>query len=222
MRMAQSKSHAASSKEADSGHEVESYKAADYALGLIQRAVANRQNIGISGGATGELYVFPELGEYLSLLQDSAGFFTMPAKELQVRILATEEVDGLMETLMFGRNLDELIWIAAQASAKGRLLTSCKPTDVLQLKHWPNLTRIACNPSTLRLTAFFAKAPSSMFVARRVLGIPQGEINEFYSAAKAAGLVEMISGQNAPKAEKLKPHRNRSMLEKIMNRVSSL
>ena len=89
--------------------EVESFERADLAIDLIQRAISNRQNIAINGGPTGMLCVFPELGEYLDLLEDSASFFTMPANELYVVELEIVEVSRLIETLNFGRDLNELL-----------------------------------------------------------------------------------------------------------------
>ena len=202
--------------------EVETYKSSDYAIGLIQRAIASQQNIGISGGASGELYILPKQAEYMDLLKDRASFFTKPAKELEVTLLKIEDVNVLNETLMFGRNLDELIWTATYASAKGRLMAGCKPTDVIQLTDWPNLTRLFCNSNILRLAALFTKTPTSLFVASRLLGIPQSEVYDFYSAAKASGLTETLSSQHDLKKDELKPFQNRTLLEKIISRVSSL
>ncbi len=105
IQMVKSSSH----KLANQNSEIESYKNTDLAIDLIQRAIANHQNISISGGATGALCVFPELGEYLDLLEDSAGFFTMPAEELQIEVIEAKEVTRLIETLKFGRDLDELL-----------------------------------------------------------------------------------------------------------------
>lgn len=206
----------------DQTQEADTYKSSGYAIGLIQRAVANQQNIGISGGATGELYILPKQGEYMDLLQDSSSFFTKPVKELEVTLLKDEDVNVLNETLMFGRSLNELIWTATYASAKGRLMAGCKPTDVIQLTDWPNLTRLSCNSNTLRLAALFAKTPTSLFVASRLLGIPKPEVYEFYSAAKAAGLAETIGSQNDLKEDEPKPFHNRTLLGKIINRVSAL
>jgi hypothetical protein len=96
-------------KHARQNGEVESYKNANLAIDLIQRAIANHQNVGISGGDVGKLCVFPEIGEYLDLLEDEASFFTMPADELRVEVLETKDVTRLIETLKFGRDLDELL-----------------------------------------------------------------------------------------------------------------
>ena len=98
-----------SHKHASQNDEVESYKNASLAIDLIQQAIANHQNISISGGSVGKLCVFPDIGEYLDLLEDEASFFTMPAEELQVEVIETKEVARLIETLKFGRDLDELL-----------------------------------------------------------------------------------------------------------------
>jgi hypothetical protein len=89
--------------------EAGSHESAVLAIDLIQRAIDNRQNIGIKGGAAGELYVFPDIGEYLDLLNNRASFFTMPVSELQVEVLNTVDVTKLIDTLSFGSNLDELM-----------------------------------------------------------------------------------------------------------------
>ena len=108
MHVAQSMSHA-THELAKQNREDESFERADLAIDLIRRAIVNHQNIAISGGAAGTLCVFPDLGEYLDLLEDSASFFTKSAEELQVEVLETGKVNRLIETLNFGRDLDELL-----------------------------------------------------------------------------------------------------------------
>lgn len=94
---------------ADQNSETVLFERAELAIDFIQRAITNHQNIIISGGAAGKLCVFPDMGEYLDLLEDSDSFFSMSAKELQVEVVETKEVIKLTEVLKFGRDLDELI-----------------------------------------------------------------------------------------------------------------
>lgn len=204
------------------GREVEFFDPSHYAIGLIQQAVVKRQNVGISGCSIGELYIFPDRGEYVSLILDNSEFFTLPAGDLRVRPLGKEEVKELVTQVRYGRNIDELMWLAAQIASNGRLMAGCKASDVIHLKHWPSFTRLPLNPNTLRLAALFSRSPTSLFVASRMLGIQQWEINEFYSAAKAAGLADTVNRPADLSTQNLKQYHNRSLLEKIIDRISSL
>lgn len=194
-----------------------------YAIGYIQRAIVHHQQIEVSSGTAGKLYVFPDLGIYISALTNTSEFFTLPARELlQVRVLAPDEAEILSSSFGLGRPIDELLWNATHVASKGRLLEGCEPDDVICLKHWPNLTRIPCCPNTIRLASFFSRVPTSLQVAHHLLGIPLSEIYMFYSAAKIAGLVETPNRHSRSGLEELQPHKDRSLLEKIVSRISVL
>lgn len=201
---------------------IEYFDAADYAIGLIQRAVVNKQNVWIHGGPVGSIYVLPEKGEYISMVKDNEEFFSKSAEELQVHVLDSiklKELDAESKTRL---KLNDLLWLAAHIPAKGRLMKGCQPYDVIQLNRLPNLTRLPHTPNAMRLATQFSSIPTSVYIASRILEVPQWEINEFYSAARAAGWAEVVNRRANQANEALKPHRNRTMLEKVFNRLSNL
>lgn len=197
----------------------------DFLLGILRRAVAAGQNIAVSLDTVGEVRVLAEHGEYFT---DLAGdrmkrFCCRPAGEYTVKKLAPLETVELKQDGRHGRNIDELMWHAALCVARGRLLKGCRRDDVALLKYWPNLTRLQATPNAVRIAALLTRYPTSVGLAWHLLKIPQAELNDFYSAAHAAGWTVAVNRKPEITDEsELKPHRSRGLLTLILNRIAGL
>lgn len=193
-----------------------------YLLGILQRLVAVRQNASIEVPGGGKLHILPELGEYAGTLsgQSLSAFCRYPADRYVVRKLTEPPQKALTEAGLFRRNLDELMWEAALAVANGRLLKGCKSDDVIVLKFWPNLTRLTLTPNAVRIAALLTRFPTSVSLAYRLLKITQGEMNDFYSAARCAGLAVAVNRRPEASEPQLGAHRQRTLLSMIMQRLS--
>lgn len=196
----------------------------DYLLGILRHAVADGHNIAVSLGA-GEVCILTARGEYFTDLAPQAlrQFCCRPAGQYAVRRLPEREAAKIERAGRYGRNLDELMWYAALCASQGRLIKGCRRDDVVLLKHWPNLTRIAATPNAVRIAALLTRYPTSVTLAYRLLKISLAELNEFYSGAHAAGWAVAVNRRpEIANESELKPHRNRGLLALILNRIAGL
>ncbi len=192
-----------------------------YLLGILQRLVGAKQSATIEGAGGGKVYIIPELGEYAGNLSGkSLRAFCRDAADRYVVKKLAESPSKLAEPGLYRRNLDELMWEATLAVANGRLVKGCKPDDVVLLKFWPNLTRISVTPNSVRIAALLTRYPSTVSLAYRLLKIPQAEMNEFYSAARCAGLAIAVNRRPEISESQLGAHRQRTLLSKILQRLS--
>jgi hypothetical protein len=195
-----------------------------YLLGIVQRLVATKQSATIEVPSGGKLYILPELGEYASAStltgETLRKFCSCAGERYVVRKLMEPPHKLLAEAGQYRRNLDELMWEAALAVADGRLMKGCKSDDVVVLKFWPNLTRVSLSPNAVRIAALLTRYPTSVSLAYRLLKIPQSEMNEFYSAARCAGLAVAVNRKPELGEQQLDPHRQRTLLSMIMRRLS--
>lgn len=197
----------------------------DSLLGVLRRAVATGQNIAVSHPAGGEVRILTDRGEYFTELppERMRQFCGRPAGEYAVRRLAEGEATTLGQGGRHGRNIDELMWHAALGAARGRLIQGCRRDDVVLLKHWPNLTRLAATPNAVRIAALLTRYPTSVTLAWHLLKIPQAEMYDFYSAAHAAGWAVAVNRKPALTDEaQLAPHRSRGLLAQILERIMGL
>ena len=99
-------------------------------------------------------------------------------------------------------------------------MEGCYRDDVVELPHWPNLSRLSMTPNTIRLCALLTRHPTSILLAGRLLKIESPELYQFYSAARCAGLARPVNR----KAEepKLEPYRDRNLLSRLVARIAGL
>lgn len=199
-----------------------SFDPEQYLLGVLQHLVATKQNASVEVSGGGKLYVLPESGEYAGGLsgQPLRAFCSYGAERYVVRKLTELPKKLPMDAGPYRRNLDELMWEAALAVANGRLVKGCQPDDVVLLKFWPNLTRLTLTQNAVRIAALLTRFPTSISLAYRLLKITQAEMNEFYSAARCAGVAVAVNRRPDVSEQQLSPHKNRNLLAMIMQRLS--
>ncbi len=114
-----------------------------------------------------------------------------------------------------------LLWQLTLWSARGRIPQTIQPTDLVVLRHWPNMTRLQGFPHAIRIAALLMQGPRSLIDTAGVLGVPQRFVFAFYSAASMVGLA-MPSRRSADKlfqAELPQQHRNQGLFRRILNRL---
>jgi hypothetical protein len=104
-----------------------------------------------------------------------------------------------------GRDIREFYWQAAFQSSGGRLLDGCREDDVIQLRQWPNFTRLYTSPNIYRISSLLSARPTTLDVAARLLSVPKEELYQFYSAALYSGYAEVLNRSVVAEIE-LKPH----------------
>ncbi len=191
----------------------------DHLLEMLRRATANQQDIHLEVAERGELLLLSERGEYFANVPDMTAFLSAPANRAQLTILSAGD-HRIPAVEKVGRNIDELMWMAAFYASQGRLMQGCYRDDVVELEFWPNLSRLPHTPNTMRIAALLSRHPTSIFFATRLLKVTPEEMYQFYSAARAAGFARPIN--RAPEEPKLEPHRNQSLLAALMNKIAGI
>ena len=148
----------------------------------------------------------------------------VPMDQLDAERLQIDQLDWLdaSEDVMQnvsdrGRPLDELLWTLGWHRSGGQLSDQCRRNDVVRFSRWPNLTRLPTAASTHRIIALLTARPSSIVLASRLLGVPEAEVAQVYSAGMAAGYAMPINRQ--VEAPVVKPHRHKSLIGRLIKRL---
>jgi hypothetical protein len=186
----------------------------------VRRAVQNKQDVLLTLDGVGQVLVRGALGECLAgPMNNLMKFCTVPVSHIRVAVLETDEATR-QAAGQTGRNIDELLWTAAFHLSQGHLMEGCNTFDVVQFRHWPNLSRLPHTPNSMRIVAMLTRHPTSIALAHRLLKIEAKELYQVYSAARCAGLVRVVNG--AVPEPVLKPHRNQTLLSSLMSKIVGL
>ncbi len=201
-----------------------SFSAADYVLGIIQRAIAAGKDLRITLPGKGEITLFPSSKEYVAIVPDMQDFCQAPASQFST----TAPWPDAYETSQgkTGR-ITDLLWQAAFHASQGRYLEGCSKYDVVHFLRWPNLSRLPYTPNTMRACALLTRYPTTMMLVPRRLGADKTEIAQIYSAAFCAGLAEVVSRNPqalpaAAEAESPQPTQERSLLRSLFAKVTGM
>jgi hypothetical protein len=186
----------------------------------VRRALQNKQDVLLALDGVGQILVRGALGECLvGPMNDLVKFCTAPVGDVLVTVLAPDAAASRAGSRV-GRNIDEFMWTAGFHISQGRLMEGCNSYDVVQFRHWPNLSRLPQTPNTMRIVAMLTRHATSIALAYRLLKIEARELHQIYSAARCAGLARVVNG--TVQEPVLKPHRNQSLLSNLMSKIAGL
>lgn len=195
-------------------------------IDLVQRILKSGQNTQITVADLGNVTILPRLGSYHSAVTDMSAFCTSPRTKFEINQLADGEISTISAP---GKDIKDLLWQIAFFAYHDSLIESCSENDVIQFKHWPNLTRLPVTPNTARICALLTRHPTSITLVRRVLGIDKNEVNQVVSAAFSAGIVNTISrGPSLVNSEpviaeaKPEPSQKSGLWNSLFAKISSL
>ena len=195
-------------------------------IALVQRILNSGHNTRITVADLGNVTILPQLGAYHSTVQDMPAFCTSPRTKFEIHLLADTDTPAISEP---GKDIRDLLWQVAFYAHQDSLIESCSENDVIQFKHWPNLTRLPVTPNTARICALLTRHPTSITLVRRVLGIDRNEVNQVISAAFSTGIVNTISrGPSLVNSEPLiaeakpEPTQKSGLWNSLFAKISSL
>jgi len=193
--------------------EITFFMPADSVLSIVQRIIASCADSRITLPGKGGVVIFPGLGEYYANVRDMAEFCQAPATQF--------EITGWNETtppshLGIAKNIRDLLWQTAFHSSRGRLVEGRSKYDVVQFRHWPNVTRLPVSPNTVRICALLTRHPTTIMFVHRLLGISKEEVYQNYSAAVSAGIANVISSHS--EATVFKPDEIEAQPEPVQHR----
>lgn len=210
------------SSPSDAGDAV--FPAADYFLGIAQRAASAGTSTRITLPGRGEVSLYPEHNEFFAYIPDMAEFFQAPAAQFEISPL---DAAASPHTPGSGKNIGELLWQAAFHASQGRMLEGTSKYDVVQFLHWPNLTRLPKTRNTARICALLTRHPTTIMLVHRMLGIGKEEVYRIYSAAYVAGLANIVSrdrtmSEPATEPALAEPAQERGLLRSLFAKISGL
>ena len=170
--------------------ETDTFIPADHLLGIVQRRIASRCDTRIVLREKGEIVIFPERGIYYTNVPDMVEFCGAPAEMFEVSAIGETALPYASGT---ARSIRELLWQSSFHVSQGRLIEGCSKYDVVQFRHWPNLTRLPVTPNTARICALLTRHPTTIMLVHRMLGIDKTEVYQICSAAYSAGIADTLS-----------------------------
>lgn len=213
-------------KEADSGDRdwlQGRFSAGSCLLAAIESALSQPRCSRIEVIGSGMLWLNPQARVWHARISDPTSFFRTPAA------LAKIHYDVAFPISRPHGNIDELLWQAGYFGSDGRLLDRGHPLDMVELRYWPNLTRLPHTPCMVRMCALLARAPSTVLLACRMLRVTPQEAWQFYSAALAAGMIQVVCPHydglppaSTPVAELPVLRRMAGLWERLLERISDL
>ncbi|MCF6322891.1 MAG: hypothetical protein L3J89_00970 [Gammaproteobacteria bacterium] len=118
-------------------------------------------------------------------------------------------------------SIDQFIWKIALWTSAGRLSKDMSPSTSIQLKHWPNLTRLTQSENDIRIAALLSEQPAAPALISKVLGIPISQIFSFYAAAHALNLAApVVNVAKKPAFNIQQKSKHHSLFSKILEKFS--
>jgi len=118
-------------------------------------------------------------------------------------------------------SIEQFMWKIALWTSAGRLSKGMTPSTSIQLKHWPNLTRLKQSPNDLRIAALLTEQPGAPALIAKVLGIPISQIFSFYAAAHALNLAApVVNKPKKPTFNIQQKSQHHSLFSKILEKFA--
>lgn len=130
----------------------------------------------------------------------------------------TRKVQWVLDRKPSPRPLEELLWTIGYTGYRPTSCCTnkgCRVEDVIQLKRWPNLTRLPSSSNTIRLASLFSMRPTSIFLASKILKVETEEVMRFYNAACYSGLAIRMNGEPEPLRQR--PHRKHKLIKTLFS-----
>ena len=133
------------------------------------------------------LIVFPSIQRVL--LTISAEELERMCKDDTLEIVAKAVPDNPQWKEKAKVTIMSCLWQMAIWSAHGRLAYPLTPQSVFTLKRWPNLTRLAPVPESMRLSAFLTKTSVNLNVLYKVMPLEMSDILNYIAATYVTGFL---------------------------------
>ncbi len=138
------------------------------------------------------------------------------------KIIQTNKNKNLKKTLeKQSWNMESFMWLISLWSSRGRIPVGTEILKPVFLMQWPNLTRLASIPHSVRIAALLYNQPYTLTETARLLAIEQRYVFAFYSACKAIGLANVSRRQidHTFASETPETSNNKSILSKLLNKL---
>ena len=156
-------------------------------LGGLKAASQGHQDVAVLHDGKPVLIVFPSIQRVL--LTVSAGELEKFSKDDKLQVVCKAVPDNPQWKEKAKVTIMSCLWQMAIWTAQGRLAYPMTPQTVFTLKRWPNLTRLAPVPESMRLSAFLTKTSVNLNILYKVMPLEMPDILNYLAATSATGFL---------------------------------
>lgn len=156
-------------------------------LGALKMASARQQDTAVLNNGKPVLIVFPSIQRVL--LTVSADELERMCKNDNLEVVCKAVPDNPQWKDKAKVTIMSCMWQMAIWTAQGRLVYPLTPQTVFTLKRWPNLTRLAPVPESMRLSAFLTKTSVNLNVLYKVMPLDMADILNYMAATYVTGFL---------------------------------
>lgn len=156
-------------------------------LGALKFASQGHQDIAVLHDGKPVLIVFPSIQRVL--LTISTTDLEKLCKNDDVSVICKAVPDNPQWKEKAKVTIMSCLWQMAIWTAQGRLIYPMTPHTVFTLKRWPNLTRLAHVPESMRLSAFLTKTSVNLNILYKVMPLEMPDILNYLAATSITGFL---------------------------------
>lgn len=154
-------------------------------LGALRASSERQQDTAVLVGGKPVLIVFPSIQRVL--LTVSAEELERMCRDDHVSVICKSVPDNPQWKEKAKVTIMSCLWQMAIWTAQGRLIFPMTPQTVFTLKRWPNLTRLAPVPESMRLSAFLTKTSVNLNILYKVMPLDMADILNYLAATFVTG-----------------------------------
>ncbi|MCP1659261.1 response regulator [Neisseria perflava] len=156
-------------------------------LGALKLASQGHQDIAVLHEGKPVLIVFPNIQRIL--LTVGAAELEKLCKDDNLTVVCKAVPDNPQWKEKAKVTIMSCLWQMAIWTAQGRLIYPMTPQTVFTLKRWPNLTRLAHVPESMRLSAFLTKTSVNLNILYKVMPLEMPDILNYLAATSITGFL---------------------------------
>ncbi len=157
-------------------------------LGAFRKVVAQQKDTAIWVDDKQVLAIFPAI-QRVWVSVDSAQLQQLCRQEdLNISL---KSIDDTVSQERANATITSTLWQMALWTAHGRLVQPINPNTVFRLQNWPNLTRLAPLPESMRLSAFLVKTPVNLNMLYKMMPLDMSDILNYLAATYLTDYLEI-------------------------------
>ncbi len=149
-------------------------------LGAFRKAIYQQKNTVLLVDGKPALAVFPSISRVWVAINSEQLKTLCRQNHITVEAKSIPEDNNMQERA--NATIISTLWQMALWTANGRLVQPLTPQSVFRLRGWPNLTRLAPLPESLRLSAFLTKTAVNLNMLYKLLPLDMSDILNYIAA----------------------------------------
>lgn len=202
------------SKKRQESVSIRSFSTEGTLLGLVMKLLQQDQDTAVTVRGKPVLAIFPSIKRVLLATEPEKIEMLCMQPDLDIETKAVPAGAQLHEKAKI--KSEAFVWQLAIWTAQGRLIEPITPDTILKLKSWPNMTRMAFLPESMRLSAFLIKTSVSLSTLYKLLPLNMKDVLNFIAATYATGYLYI----EQPPAHRGQQHEINAVLSRDVHEVN--